>query len=84
MVIALADKLTFRSSWMRTRRDHARLLNLMEGRRRVSASSRASQPLLDGLDGRRKAHRRDTRALSVPPRPEMVGSVQEASRRRTV
>jgi 5S rRNA maturation endonuclease (ribonuclease M5) len=30
VVIPFADKLTFPSSWMRTRRDHARFLNLIE------------------------------------------------------
>jgi len=30
VVIAYADKLTFPSAWMRTRRDHARFLNLIE------------------------------------------------------
>ena len=30
MVIPYADKLTFPSAWMRTRRDHARFLNLIE------------------------------------------------------
>ena len=30
VVIPFADRLTFPSSWMRTRRDHARFLNLIE------------------------------------------------------
>ena len=79
VVIPFADKLSFPTGWMRTRRDHARFLNLIE----VSAFLHQHQ-----REPRRRRHRGRRRRLrrGLPPRrPGPAGDPhrpQEAATRR--